>query len=206
MRPNLRLLIEIAAVVMVVTIGAFLSTGPEDVPVASSSPEDAAPEPAPAVSAGPPAFAPTRSAARATAPDAAGTSERMALLQTDPVLLDRARQHELAPEADERWSEAVDEGRYTAEDVDVAVREAFSTIELEPRYAEDGMIEGLTIRSMQGDHPFARAGLREGDRLERIHGVDLRDPAELPALFARLGPEFEVCARESLGCVTIVLD
>lgn len=112
----------------------------------------------------------------------------------NPIMADRARQHELAPAADARWHEAVDGGEYRADDLDPAVRDLFRDLDLEPRYAEGGRIEGLSIRSLSLDHPLAQLGFRAGDRIDRIQGVPLSDPAELPSLLARLGPHFSLCA------------
>lgn len=168
----------------------------------ASAPEAApasAPAEAPAVAAAAPLPAPVPPVA---APDPDSEPEDSAELPadhrqrvlSDPVLADRARQHELAPAADARWHEAVDGGEYRAEDLDPAVRDLFVEIDLEPRYAEGGRIEGLLIQSLASDHPLARLGFRPGDRIDRIQGVTLSDPAELPSLLARLGPHFSLCA------------
>jgi hypothetical protein len=162
------------------------------------------PEPAPLAAA--PVEAPARpspvdAAPRDLSPEPARDSEDAAPLaararpdlSSDPVLEDRARQHQLAPEADARWQRAVDEAGYSANDLDVSVRELFRRIDLEPRYAEGGRIEGLVITGMPPDHPFAQLGFRSGDRIDRIQGVALRDPAEIPSLLARLGPNFDLC-------------
>lgn len=61
------------------------------------------------------------------------------------------------------------------------------------------MIEGLTIQSVSAENPLAVAGFAPGDRIDRIQGVDLRDPAEIPALLAHLGPNIEVCAQRADG-------
>jgi hypothetical protein len=115
--------------------------------------------------------------------------------RSDPELRDRARQHELAAEADARWQQAVDSSGYEARDLDESVRALFQRVDLEPLYAEGGRIDGLVIMGMPSDHPFAGLGLQPGDRIERIQGVELRDPADLPSLLAHLGPRFAVCAR-----------
>jgi hypothetical protein len=129
-----------------------------------------------------------------------GDPERVReLVAADPRLSDRAEQQALAPLADARWHEGVDQAEYRAEDFDPAVRRMFDRIELEPRYAEGGMIEGLTIQRIDSDHPLAAAGFTAGDRIDRIQGVELRDPAEIPALLAHLGPHIEVCARRADG-------
>lgn len=120
--------------------------------------------------------------------------ERLAMIEADAELRERARQQVLAGAADARWREAVDGGGYQAEDVDPAVRSLFRNLTLEPRYAEGGRIEGLVIRDLVADHPLAEQGFRPGDRIDRIQGVPLRDPAEIPSLIAHLGPHFEVCA------------
>jgi hypothetical protein len=116
-------------------------------------------------------------------------------VSNDSVLEDRAHQQQLAPEADARWQHAVDGPGYTANDLDVSVRELFRRIDLEPRYAEGGRIEGLVITGMPPDHPFAQLGFRSGDRIDRIQGVALRDPADIPSLLAHLGPNFDLCVN-----------
>lgn len=102
----------------------------------------------------------------------------------------------------------MDRGGYTAEDFDPAVRDLFRRVTLEPRYAEDGRIEGLVIQSMAGDHPLAQLGFRTGDHIDRIQGVLLRDPAEIPSLLARLGTHITFCADRRAGefCREVVLE
>jgi hypothetical protein len=134
--------------------------------------------------------------------------ETLDVIESDPVLRERARQHMLAAEADARWEDAVDRGGFTADDLDPAVRALFGGLTLEPRYAEGGMIEGLWLGAIRADHPLAQAGFQEGDLLDSLQGVPLRDPAALPGLLARLGPEVEVCAIRSgtSVCREIVLE
>jgi hypothetical protein len=141
------------------------------------------PDPVPAAPAPPPAFEPIEL-----------PTDHADRVLSDPVLAERARQHELAAAADARWNEAVEGGEYRAEDLDPAVRDLFRELDLEPRYAEGGRIEGLQIQSLSVDHPLSRLGFRPGDRIDRIQGVTLSDPAELPSLLARLGPHFSLCA------------
>lgn len=129
----------------------------------------------------------------------AAEAARLAVIQSDARLLDRAKQLELAPKADARWNEAVNESGFTADDVDPAVRQLFASMRLEPRYTEGGAIEGLVIEEMRDDNPLARAGFQIGDRLSRIQGVELRDPAELPSLIAHLGPNISFCAQRDGG-------
>lgn len=132
------------------------------------------------------------------------------IIQRDPTLRDRLRQQELAEAADARWAEAVDSGEYSADDLDPAIRDLFRQVSLQPRYAEGGGIEGLVIRSLAEDHPLAAEGFETGDMIDRIQGVDLRDPAELPSLLAHLGPNVEFCARQGRTgaqlCRELVLD
>jgi hypothetical protein len=211
MRVIDRKLLVGAALAVVVAALLLLRSGASEAPIAASPALDPVADASPAVSSAPPPARPrpaAESPALAPVEDPA-IAARMALVESDPVLMDRARQQELAPAADARWSDAVDRAGYTREDVDPAVRESLRLVELEPRYAEEGMIDGLTIRSLPADHPFARAGFRAGDRLSRIEGVLLHDPSELPALFTRLGPRFEVCAWEGEGresCGIVVVD
>lgn len=186
-----------------------------------SLPEVATPAPAPAEAVPPPppgaAPAPARAAAvPAPAPEdellmsdptEALLAEQIALIQQDPVLRERARQQALAAEADARWHEAVDEAGYTAEDLDPAVLDLFKGLMLEPLYAEGGRIEGLVIEKLKPDHPLARAGFRAGDRIDRIQGTPLRDPADLPGLLASLGGPIEFCVVREDGsehCTEVV--
>ena len=176
---------------------------------------DAAGEPAPATM-GPPALAAAPAPPSPAGDPALGRREpsgrvpaaQLAAIQADETLRERARQQALAVRADARWHEAVDDSGYTARDFDPAVRALFRDITLEPRYAEGGQIEGLVIEDMVAEHPLARLGFRRGDRIDRIQGVSLRDPRDIPSLLAHLGPHFELCAdREgSPYCRDVVLD
>ena len=160
----------------------------EPEPVAAAPPEAAPPEPLPLPEDVPP--------------------EKRAFIESHPELRERARQHALAPAADARWEEAVARGGYTPQDLDPAVRRTFRALTLEPRYAEGGRIDGLVIEEMADDHPFAKAGLRKGDRIDRLQGTPLRDPAELPSLLAHLGPRLDLCALRDGAelCREIVLE
>ena len=132
----------------------------------------------------------------AAAIDDEAEKKRYELIQADPALHERARQESLEKKAEARWQHAVDEGGYSADDLDPAIRQFFGQVDLEPYYAKDGLITGLVIQNLQDDHPLAIAGFRVGDRLNRIQGVELRYPEEIPSLLARLGPNFSVCRAE----------
>jgi len=146
-----------------------------------------------------PAPPPPEATTAAQPVDADPVEKRHALIQADPKLHDRAQQQSLAKKAEERWTRAVDEGEYSADDLDPSIRRFFADVSLEPRYIEDGMITGLVIQDLQDDHPLAIAGFHVGDRLSRIQGVPLRYPEEIPSLLARLGPNFSVCRATSDG-------
>jgi hypothetical protein len=162
---------------------------------------------APVAAAPPPADAPAVETAPAPAPDAPAPEavtpvpwpddvppEKVAMIETNPTLRERARQHLLAAEADARWEQAVASGQYSADDFDPAVRQLFAGVELEPQYAEGGRIDGLWLGALDATNPLAQAGFREGDLLDSLAGTPLRDPGDLPGLLARLGPRFDVCA------------
>ncbi len=180
-------------------------------PAASSQPPPVGTAPArlPTPAAAQPLPTPSPAADEPVAEEATSLeAARLAAIQSDARLLDRAKQLELAPKADARWNEAVSESGFTADDVDPAVRKLFASVRLEPRYAEGGAIEGLVIEEMGDDHPLARAGFRIGDRLSRIQGVELRDPSQLPSLIAHLGPNISFCVERDGGetCQDVALD
>jgi len=189
-RTHLVLLVLIAVVCVLGIRWRTSQARPEPVPVAAAPVEPPVP-PTPLVPA--PGDAPLEPPSDPEDAALLAALGRRPDLSSDPVLEERAHQQQLAPEADARWQQAVDEAGYTASDLDVSVRELFRRIDLEPRYAEGGRIEGLVITGMAPDHPFAQLGFRSGDRIDRIQGVALRDPAEIPSLLARLGPNFDLC-------------
>lgn len=197
-----RFALSLAATV-VLALGAYLYWHePPQAPLAASPATPPSATEAPAPEARPASGAVPASLPVAVAPEAPIPlpdsveidPERLAMIEADAELRERARQQVLAEAADARWHEAVDGAGYQADDFDPAVRSLFRNISLQPHYAEGGRIEGLVIQDMVGDHPLAEQGFRPGDRLDRIQGVALRDPAEIPALLAHLGPRFEVCA------------
>nr|WP_246395242.1 PDZ domain-containing protein [Microbulbifer rhizosphaerae] len=65
----------------------------------------------------------------------------------------------------------------------------------------------MRIAELSDRNPLARAGFRPGDRLVRINGEPLLDPAQIAHLFTALGDRFEVCVdREALeDCRVVVL-
>jgi hypothetical protein len=132
--------------------------------------------------------------------------ERRQLIDANPELQDRVEQQALARKAEERWMNAVDEGGYSASDLDPSIRNFFSDVGLEPRYEEGGSITGLVIQDLRDDHPLAIAGFRIGDRLNRIQGVALRHPEEIPSLLAHLGPNFSVCRAEDDSDAMVVCE
>lgn len=97
--------------------------------------------------------------------------------------------------AEQRFEQGLEASQMRARDVDARVRDAFRRVELEPELLEGGRIRGLRIRAVEGGSAFSEAGFRPGDLLTSLDGHPLEDPAELPALLGRLGPQLSVCAR-----------
>lgn len=100
--------------------------------------------------------------------------------------------------AQARFSETVELDGLQAEQVRPAVRALFESMTLEPAFdVEDGMegyVNGLRIAELSGRNPLARAGFRTGDRLTRLDGQPLVDPAQIAYTMTSLGDSFEVCA------------
>lgn len=110
----------------------------------------------------------------------------------------RRRLLELDRAAEARFEEAVATDGLTADDVQPAVRALFATMTLEPAFDPDqgreGYVNGLRIAALTGRNPLAKAGFRAGDRLTRLNGQPLEDPAQIVYIVTGLRERFEVCA------------
>ena len=118
----------------------------------------------------------------------------------DDEALRRRQRHEMhARAAEERFRRAVTLDGLRPEDVAPGVRALFATLRLEPvvkpGVSRPGYVEGLRITRLSPRNPLAEKGFREGDRLVRINGQALRDPAQIAHLMVRLRGGMEVCAR-----------
>lgn len=122
------------------------------------------------------------------------------------------RLQQLQEAADARFKETVQLDGLRPADIEPSVRELLRTVKLEPVFdlerGADGYINGMQISKLIGTSPFAAAGFRLGDRLTRINGEPLVDPAQIAHLFAQLGERFEVCAARDGGehCRMVVLE
>lgn len=107
-----------------------------------------------------------------------------------------------------RFDRGVSEHEVRASQLAPAVKELFDSMDLEPVLDAEGMIEGLSIESLEPDSPMRGAGFRPSDRITRIAGLRLHDPADLPPLLVRLGTRIDLCverAGEEI-CREIILD
>ena len=107
-----------------------------------------------------------------------------------------------------RFDRGVAEHDVRASQLAPAVEDLFDSMDLKPMLDEQGMLEGMTIASLEPGSLMHGAGFRPADRLTRIDGTRLRDPADLPPLLLRLGTRIDICAEragEEL-CREIALD
>lgn len=113
----------------------------------------------------------------------------------------RRREIELKQAAEERFQQAVKMDGLKPSNVRPAVRSMFRSVKLEPVVdPEDGRagyVDGMRIAELGMNNPLSRAGFETGDRLTRINGEPLSDPAQIAHLFASLGERFEVCAARA---------
>ncbi len=134
--------------------------------------------------------------------------EIKARLMASPIIRERIIEADRLEVATQRFSAAVDETEIDVEDMNRSVVDLFATARLEPVLAEGGMIEGLEILDLDSGSPFLEAGLRPGDQITHLNGVNLYDPAELPGLLVRLEREVSLCVRRDARelCRTLSLD
>lgn len=144
-------------------------------------------------------------------PDARGDSQTAYGL-SEKELERKRRLERRARAAEERFDNTVAMDGLGADDVDPAVRSLFQSMTLEPAFdlerGEPGQVDGMHIRHLRPNNPLAHAGFETGDRLVRINGESLRDPAQIATLFTRIEGAMEVCAERSGSdrCRTIALD
>lgn len=129
-------------------------------------------------------------------PDGAGEDGRYGLGEE---ALRRRQRHEMhVRAAEERFGRTVAMDGLRPDDVAPGVRALFRTLRLEPvvkpGVSRPGYVEGLRITRLSPRNPLAEQGFREGDRLVRINGQALRDPAQIAHLMVRLRGHAEICA------------
>lgn len=119
---------------------------------------------------------------------------------TEDEIRERMKLEEHQRAAEARFHEAVDMDGLTPEALDPGVRDLFQTLKLKPafdlREGEQGSIDGMVVDRMTPRNPLAQAGFKVGDKLTRINGVALTDPAEIAHLFTRVKGNMEVCAEQ----------
>lgn len=118
--------------------------------------------------------------------------------------LRRRQRHEMHERAaEDRFRRAVAMDGLRPDDVKPGVRALFESLRLEPvvkpGVARPGYVEGLRITGLSPRNPLFEEGFREGDRLVRINGQALRDPARIAHLMVRLRGGMEVCAARASG-------
>lgn len=120
---------------------------------------------------------------------------------SDEELARTKRRYQFEQAAEQRFRETADMDGLTPDSVKPEVRRMFRTLKLQPEYDLDegrqGYIEGMRVDRMASDNPLARAGFQVGDRLTRINGEALRDPALIAHLMTRIDSSMEVCARRA---------
>ncbi len=114
-------------------------------------------------------------------------------LSRNPETAKRLREHEKQLAATQRFSDAVDEGNFDAEDLNRSVVSFFKTMELEPVLDEESMILGLEIQHIYSTSPLRETSIVAGDRITHINDEALRDPADLPALLEGLERDMTLC-------------
>lgn len=141
----------------------------------------------------------------------AGTESTNRFGLPDEELARLKRRYEFERAAERRFHQTADADGLTPDSVRPEVRTLFSTLRLEPEYdlreGQQGYVDGMRVARMESGNPLAKAGFRVGDRLTRINGEALRDPAVIAHLMTRLGTTMEVCASRSgnLICRQITL-
>lgn len=116
---------------------------------------------------------------------------------------ERRRLMALQASAEARFAETVDLDGLTADRIAPPVRRLFDSLSLEPVFdlenGTEGFVDGLRIAEMSRGNALARSGFRVGDRLVRLGGQPLVDPAQIAYTMIDLGAEFEVCAARETG-------
>ncbi len=115
----------------------------------------------------------------------------------------RRRLMALEASAEARFAEAVELDGLTADRVSPSVRRLFDSLALEPVFdveeGTEGFVDGLRIAEMSRANALSRSGFQVGDRLVRLGGQPLVDPAQIAYTMISLGERFEVCAARETG-------
>lgn len=187
---------------LIAAIGAYVwlqpQAGPSQPPIAHAAPTGAvAPESGPE----PDTATTTAKVGKTTeaAPEETAPPEGMTKAEAER----ERRRLELERAAGKRFQQAVRMDGLKPSDVAPSVRAMFSTVTLQPvvdpETGTPGYVEGMRIAEIAGNNPLARAGFGRGDRITRINGDPLTDPAQIAHLFTSLGQRFEVCAEQEGG-------
>lgn len=135
-------------------------------------------------------------AAPEPAPSGPEASEELSAterLLREETIQQRLARLELEAQAKERFDDSLERSGITAREIEEGVKHLFETVTVEPVLLEGGRMDGLRIFDLPSGHPLDRAGLVEGDRLVRLNGYPLDDPAVLPDVLIRLRRSFEAC-------------
>lgn len=120
---------------------------------------------------------------------------------SDEELARTKRRYQFEQAAEQRFRETADMDGLTPESVKPEVRHLFRTLKLKPEYdlreGQQGYVNGMRVDRMASSNPLAKAGFRVGDRLTRINGEVLRDPAMIAHLVTRIDSSMEVCASRA---------
>lgn len=120
---------------------------------------------------------------------------------TEEELQRKTRQRAYQQAAEARFKQAVKMDGLHPDAVDPDVRALFKTLTLDPvidtQNTRKGSVNGMRIADLSKRNPLADAGFTTGDRLTRINGVALNDPAQIAHLFTRIENHMEVCAERS---------
>jgi general secretion pathway protein C len=65
------------------------------------------------------------------------------------------------------------------------VQEVMTQASIQP-HMQDGVVDGLTINGVKAGSIFRRAGLRNGDIVKGVEGMDIKNPEDLLAIYGNL--------------------
>ncbi|MFW6093149.1 MAG: hypothetical protein ACODAC_04185 [Pseudomonadota bacterium] len=201
----------IVGVLVVATAGALALWFRAGAGGGAPEPAAADPEPAVAASEAPASPQPEEPAAEPESTPAATEAPLPEGMTPEEARRER-RLLELREAAEARFSETVELDGLRASDARPEVRRLFEAVTLEPVFdvqqATEGYVSGMRIAEMTSRNALARAGFRTGDRLTRIDGQPLVDPAQIAYTMVSLGEAFEVCAERDTAayCRTVTLD
>lgn len=147
---------------------------------------------------------PEKSTPLNTGDDVSDTDQQLLAMGFTPEeLAEKRRLLAVEQAADQRFDEAVQMDRLSADQVNTEVKQLMQTVNLEPVFdsgnGPEGFIDGLKIVELSNSNPLAAAGFKAGDKLTVINGQPLQDPAQIAYLFTTLESRFEVCADRDDG-------